>query len=162
MTSAQPEPGERWTICDLGHVHWGANGAAGLLFGHRPKNGEPTYLLARRSRWVDEGGTWGVPGGAIRDGESPETAANREALEEIGDLPPYRIALIDAEDCGGGWRFYMIVADVDHAFPAYCLSETDATGWFPAAALPNLPLHPGLRRWLDEHGSRDQGGLVRV
>jgi len=157
LTSGPAELGERWTICALGHVHWGANGGAGLLFRHGPPTGEPTYLLARRSRWVDEGGTWGVPGGAIRDDESPETAAAREAMEEIGDLPPYRIASIQAQDCGGGWRFYLILADVDQPFPAYCLSETDATGWFPAAALSNLPLHPGLRQWFDEHGPRGRG-----
>ena len=69
--------------------------------------------------------------------------------EEIGHLPSYRLAGIDAQDCGGGWQFYIMVADVDHEFTAYCVNETDETGWFTAAAISNLPLHPGLRRWLE-------------
>jgi len=86
VSAAEPAKGERWTICAADHVHWGANGGAGLLFRYGGGS-EPTYLLARRSRWVDHGLTWGIPGGAIRLGESPETAARREAMEEIGYLP---------------------------------------------------------------------------
>jgi 8-oxo-dGTP diphosphatase len=61
---------DRWTFCGLGHVHWGARGGAGLLLRYVPARGEPVYLLTERSRWVNEGGTWGMPGGAIHDGES--------------------------------------------------------------------------------------------
>lgn len=151
--SGQPRaPGERWTICALDHVHWGANGAAGLLLRHAPAEAEPVYLLARRSRWVDEGGTWGVPGGAIRDHESSECAARREAVEEIGELPPYRVAGVEVQDCCGGWTFHLITADVDQRFDAYCLHETDATGWFTLAAMRDLPLHPGMRQWVEEQG----------
>jgi len=32
-----------------------------------PASGEPVYLLTERSRWVDEGGKWGMPGGAIHN-----------------------------------------------------------------------------------------------
>ena len=149
----RPLPGERWTFCGAGHVHWGANGGAGLLLRHQAGSGEVSYLLAQRSRWVDEGGTWGIPGGAIRDGETPELAAFREALEEIGNVPPYRILTIDEQDCGGGWVFRVIVADVKRRFDAYCLRETDATGWFTAEQIQNLALHPGLRKWFDDHQS---------
>ena len=90
MNQEGPAAGERWTVCPAGHVHWGVNGAAGLLLRHVPPRGEPTYLLCQRSRRVDEGGTWGIPGGAIRDGESAEAAARRETAEEIGYLPDYR------------------------------------------------------------------------
>ena len=150
MTGQQPFPGERWTFCAAGHAHWGANGGAGLLLRHRAGNGEVGYLLTQRSRWVDEGGTWGIPGGAIRDGETPELAAFREAREEIGELPPYRVSTIDEQDCGGGWMFRIIVADVKRRFDAYCMQETDATGWFTPAQITNLPLHPGFRRWFDD------------
>jgi len=150
MGSERPAPGERWTVCGAGHVHWGANGAAGLLLRHAPRDGDPAYLLTQRSRWVDEGATWGIPGGAIRDGESPEVAAERETIEEVGQLPSYRVTRIDAQDCGGGWRFHMISAEVDRRFEAYCGQETDATGWFALDAIGELPLHPGLRRWLEE------------
>lgn len=78
---------ERWTICESGHVHWGANGGAALLLRHLDPEGPPTYLLQQRSRWVDEGGKWGIPGGAIRNGESPELTARRETQEEIGPVP---------------------------------------------------------------------------
>jgi 8-oxo-dGTP diphosphatase len=151
--TARPAPGERWTICALDHVHWGANGGAGLLLRYRSADSEPRYLLALRSRWVDEPATWGIPGGAIRDGESPEDAARRETFEEIGRLPPYRLAAEEVQDCGGGWLFHIFLADVDAMFDAYSVRETDATGWFTSTQMRELPLHPGLRRSLDELGT---------
>jgi len=148
-TPAQPGPGERWTICRFDHVHWGANGGAGLLLRYATTGAEPRYLLALRSRSVDEPATWGIPGGAIRDGESPESAARREAIEEIGQLTPYRVAGVELQDCGGGWRFHIFLPDVDEMFDAYSVLETDATGWFTPQEMRNLPLHSGVRRWLD-------------
>jgi ADP-ribose pyrophosphatase YjhB (NUDIX family) len=99
---------------------------------------------------VDEPATWGIPGGAIRDGETPEDAARRETVEEIGQLPPYRVACEEVQDCGGGWLFRIFLADVDAMFDAYSVRETDATGWFTSLQVRELPLHSGLRRWLDE------------
>jgi len=148
--TARPAPGERWTICALDHVHWGANGGAGLLLRYRPTDSEPRFLLALRSRWVDEPATWGIPGGAIRDGESPEEAARRETVEEIGGLPLYRVAAEEVQDCGGGWVFHIFLADVEAMFDANSVRETDATGWFTPRQMRELPLHPGLRQSLDE------------
>jgi 8-oxo-dGTP diphosphatase len=149
---AQPDAnaGERWATCSLDHVHWGANGGAGLLFRYAPEGAEPRYLLAQRSRWVDEGGTWGIPGGAIRTGESSAAAARREATEEIGEPPGYAVRAVQVQDCGGGWQFAIITADVDDPFEAYCLRETDATGWFTVDEMRALALHPGVRRWLQD------------
>ncbi len=141
---------ERWTICEKDHVHWGAAGGAGLLFRYTPEDGEESYLLQLRSRSVDQGGTWGIPGGAIREGESPEAAARREAEEEIGPLPPYRVMRIDTQECGAGWRFYIVSADVDYPFPAFCVHETDATGWFTRKEMNNLRLHSEFRKWVDK------------
>jgi 8-oxo-dGTP diphosphatase len=137
-----------WTICNRGHVHWGTHGAAGFLFCHVPPDGQPLYLLQQRSRWVDHGGTWGFPGGAIKDRESPEMTARRETQEEIGSLPPYRVTGVQVQDCGGGWKFHIVTADVDRAFDAYCGQETDATGWFTREEMRYLSLHPGVWKWL--------------
>ena len=149
-TAGEPAPGERWTICRLDHVHWGANGGAGLLLRYRPTDGDPRYLLALRSRSVDEPVTWGIPGGAIRDGESPEAAACREIMEETGRLPAYSVVAEEVQDCGGGWRFHLFLADVHEMVDAYSVRETDATGWFTRAEMSGLPLHSGIQRWLDE------------
>lgn len=91
---------------------------------------------------VDEGGTWGIPGGAIRDGESSQTAALREVTEEIGEPPGFAVRAVQVQDCGGDWQFEMITADVDDRFEAYCLRETDATGWFTVDEMRALPLRP--------------------
>ena len=148
-----PGSSDRWTFCSLGHAHWGAHGGAGLLLRHVPRSGEPVYLLAERSRWVDEGGTWGMPGGAIHDGESPEVAAHREANEEVWPVPPYRVTGVEVQDCGGGWKFHIIHADVDEPFTAYTARETDSTGWFTLSEMRmrTLRLHPGFRQWVTEH-----------
>ena len=116
---ALPAGSDRWTFCSEGHIHWGAHAGAGLLLRYVPRQGEPVHLLAERSRWVDEGGTWGIPGGAIHDGESPKEAARREAGEEIWPVPAYRVTGIDVQDCGGGWKFSIVSADVDKPFDAY-------------------------------------------
>ena len=140
---------DRWIFCENGHGHWGSRGGAGILFRYTPKQGESTYLLAQRAQSVDYGGSWGIPGGAIREGESPEVAARREAKEEIGEIPSFRTARVEIQDCGGGWLFHMFIADVDSPFLAYCVTETDATGWFTCHEMQNLALHPELRNWLD-------------
>ncbi len=89
----------------------------------------------------------------MREGESPEKAARREAEEEIGPIPTYQIAGIDVQDCGAGWKFHIITVDVDHMFDAFCVRETDATGWFTWEEMHTLPLHPGFRKWLDDDQS---------
>ncbi len=142
-----------WTVCEKGHVHWGRLGGAGLLFRYSPEQGEPSYLLQQRSKSKDYAGRWGIPGGAIREGETPEAAAKREAKEEVGPLPPYRVTGVQVQDCGGNWQFHIVMAEVDRPFPSYCVQETDATGWFTREDMGRLLLHPGLQRWLDEQES---------
>ena len=68
---------DRWTGCASGHLHWGAQGGAGLLLRCAPERGKVLYLLVQRSRWVDHGGTWGIPGGALHEGETAESGARR-------------------------------------------------------------------------------------
>jgi 8-oxo-dGTP diphosphatase len=105
--------------------------------------GDERFFLEQRSRSVDEGGSWGIPGGAIRAGETPEVAARREMKEEVGSVPPYRKTSIATQDCGGGWQFYVVSGDVDEMFIGYSVHETDATGWFTRSEMQSLPLHPG-------------------
>jgi 8-oxo-dGTP diphosphatase len=152
MNTEGDMPFDRWATCEKRHIHWGAYGGAGLLLRYMPNDGDPTYLLEQRSRWVDNGGTWGIPGGASKQGESPEETARREAEEEIGPLPSLRVTSTEVQDCGGGWKFHVVSADVDSEFLAYCVRETDATGWFTIAEMWKLCLHPGFRTWVDEHG----------
>jgi 8-oxo-dGTP diphosphatase len=109
------------------------------------------YLLAERSRWVDEGGTWGIPGGAIRAGESAEAAAHRIAAEQIWPVPAYRVTGIEEQDCGGAWKFHIVRADVEEIFTAYAARDIDATGWFTLGEMRTLRrLHPLFRLWVEE------------
>jgi hypothetical protein len=96
--------------------------------------------------------------GTVRHRRRPPDARR---IEEVGQLPAYRIVDDKEQDCGGGWRFHILLADVDGLFDAYTQHETDATGWFTRAQMRELSLHPGMGRWLDEfEGTR--AGLARV
>jgi 8-oxo-dGTP pyrophosphatase MutT (NUDIX family) len=145
------ERAERWTVCAAGHRHWGARGGAGLLLRYVPAGGLPMFLLAQRSHSVDEPGCWGLPGGACGDGETPEATAVRELREELVTVADYRVAEVDAQDCGGGWVFWVIVADVDRRVEVFCGEETDTAGWFTREQMLDLRLHRALRLWLERH-----------
>jgi 8-oxo-dGTP diphosphatase len=149
-TAAYDDGGDtdRYVTCDQGHDHWGAAGAAGLLVRHRGDDGAYSYLLQHRSPYVQHGGTWSTPGGALAHGESPEQGARREAEEEFGPLPSGLTHHHTFSDNHGGWAYHTVVMDSPHRFEPAGGDvgdwETQGHGWFTPAEMKGLQLHPGF------------------
>lgn len=132
--------------------YFGAQGA-GCLFLARSTG---RLLLALRSRYVLQPGTWGTIGGAIDPNESPEVAARREAAEEAGvgggiELIPIYV-FRDKK-----FRYSNFLAVVDEEFEAHDLErqgfrETDRFQWFDFGAWPS-PLHFGIKAILSDQAS---------
>lgn len=93
--------------------------------------GEPgaeRVLLLRRT----DGGEWSTPGGRIEDGETALEAAEREAAEELGSLPQYRIdpePFARTQRDGVDYRTY--AARVAEEFAPTLNGEHDAFRWLP-------------------------------
>jgi 2'-5' RNA ligase/ADP-ribose pyrophosphatase YjhB (NUDIX family) len=134
---------DRYVTCDQGHEHWGAAGASGLLVRH-----EGRYLLQHRSPYVQHGGTWSTPGGALARGESPEEGARREAEEKFGPLPDDMTHHHTFTDDHGGWAYHTVVMDSPHRFDPEGSGEgdweTQGHGWFTPQEMKGLQLHPGF------------------
>jgi len=122
---------------------WGNRGAGILLVAQDTGK----LLLVLRSGYVNEPGTWGVPGGKIDDeDESPSVAANREAEEELGYSGP--IDLVPAHVFKSGkFRFYNFIGVVPNEFKPTLDWENDDVGWFSINDLPS-PLHFGIQSLL--------------
>jgi 8-oxo-dGTP diphosphatase len=131
-------PEDAWVDGPLGR-YWGTFGAAGLLLAH-PDAG---VLLQLRAVWSHLGGTWGLPGGARKAGESAEAAAIREADEEAG-VPPELVTVLDTSVLDlGYWSYTTVVADAAERFPPVVSDpESIALRWVPVDAVGDLPLHP--------------------
>jgi 8-oxo-dGTP pyrophosphatase MutT (NUDIX family) len=145
---------ERFVRCERGCRHWGAHGAAGLLYrapGQPGLEDGARYLLVLRHPMSHQGGTWGVPGGALMQGESPLSGALREAAEEIGVLPDDVLAapVVPAHahvDDHGRWSYTTLVVDVPRTFEPPGLNwESADWEWVTAAGARDMPLHPALR-----------------
>lgn len=135
---------ENWTRCDQGHVHWGTEGAAGLLLRHTDEHGQKRYLLQRRAPWVDHGNTWSTPGGALNHGESPEEGALREGHEEMGHFESTHSHTIT--DDHGGWAYHTVVHDVPEQFHPHGDDGYEHAGhrWATKDEMEGMPLHPGF------------------
>ncbi|MBD8078072.1 NUDIX domain-containing protein [Cellulosimicrobium arenosum] len=105
------QPGDGWVECDCGRRHWGLHGAAGLLLGRVDAHGVVRdVVLQHRAPWSDQGGTWGVPGGAVAPDESAQVGALREAREEAG-IAPDDVRVVGQRVLDHGpWRYTTIVA----------------------------------------------------
>jgi 8-oxo-dGTP pyrophosphatase MutT (NUDIX family) len=148
---------EHWVECDQGHEHWGPHGAAGMLIRHHdPDDGETRYLLQRRAPWVDHGGTWGIPGGAMEHDEEPMEAAHRESEEEMGDLPHDLKHHKTHTDDHGGWAYHTVVMDSPHQFDPEGGEDDESRGhgWFTREEMERMSLHPGFAHTLHKVAMR--------
>lgn len=119
---------------------WGTRGA-GVLIAARSTG---RVLLLRRAAEVNEGGTWGTPGGKIDEGESARTAAIRELEEEAGWDGPVTVLkepiFVFREP---GFEFCTYFGFIEDEFVPKLNWESDDAGWFSLSRLPT-PLHFGV------------------
>ncbi|MDQ6754566.1 MAG: NUDIX hydrolase [Actinomycetota bacterium] len=133
-------PGDAWVGGDRGRF-WGRFGAAGVLV-HDVGRG---ILLQHRATWSDQGGTWGLPGGALHQGEDAVTGALREAQEEAA-VPAERIRVLFTSVFDVGyWSYTTVGARVIRPFePRITDPESIELQWVPADEVAAKPLHPGF------------------
>jgi len=142
-TARRPHgPEDMWVEGPDGR-YWGRYGAAGLLVAH-PAVG---VLLQLRIGWSHFGGTWGLPGGARKAGETAEQAAIREADEEAG-VPPGAVRVLGTEVFDiGYWSYTTVLARASHVFePIRGDAESADLRWVAFDEVARLRLHPGVER----------------
>ncbi|MFM6968129.1 MAG: NUDIX domain-containing protein [Microbacteriaceae bacterium] len=134
------DPGDQWVYGPNGEKVWGAFGAAGVLVWNRE---DDTVLLQLRAEWSHHGGTWGIPGGAIRKGESARDGALREAHEEAG-VPEDLLEAIDEFVIDlGFWSYTTVIARTrEHFEPVENDHESIDLQWVKRAEVEDLELHP--------------------
>ena len=134
-------PGDAWVVAPTGEKYWGRFGAAGLL-AVDPNRG---VLLQHRVAWSHFGGTWGLPGGALHEGESAIVGALREAQEEAGVPDGAARARFTSVLDLGVWSYTTVIADVHEPFePVISDPESVALEWVPIDEVADRPLHPGF------------------
>lgn len=99
-----------WHEGSDGQRRWGRHGAAGVLFRYASPGSPDRFYLAKRGVSTHQGGTWGIPGGALKDGENPEDAARREAFEEVGYGGPWRAESVFQDSPASNWSYWTYLA----------------------------------------------------
>lgn len=144
------QPGDGWVHCDCGRRHWGHNGAAGVLLARRDaETGRVTHVVMQhRALWSAEGGTWGIPGGAISDGESAIEGALRESFEEA-NITSGDIEVVGAyREDHGNWCYTTVFAfeKPGHSVnPCAHDDESMEIKWVPIDDVPKLKLLTAMR-----------------
>lgn len=110
---------------------------AGILF----RAPGPRYLLVKRS----DTGEWEQPGGHLDGKESPEEAAARECVEEIGGCPEGVRWIGRTTVNPGGGDYTCFLQDVPAPFEPKLNDEHAEWQWVTPDALPD-PTHPEVAR----------------
>ena len=139
---------------------WGKFGAAGLFLVAGDQ-----VLLQHRATWTNNGGTWGIPGGARDKLESPEQAALRETEEETG-ISPADVevlgSLVTAGPFEEGWTYTTVLARTvsGQRLATTANEESAELRWVPFNQMEELELLapfrealPRLLKYWEENGS---------
>jgi 8-oxo-dGTP diphosphatase len=133
--------GDAWVYGPDGQKFWGRFGAAGLLVWHETLG----ILLQHRAGWSHFGGTWGIPGGAINEGESAQDAALREAHEEAGVPAELMTVIFTSVVDLDFWSYTTVVVQATESFePVMGDEESQELRWVAVDAVELLSLHPGF------------------
>jgi 8-oxo-dGTP pyrophosphatase MutT (NUDIX family) len=133
----------KYTICtDPSGKYWGNSGAGALFYA----TDTGRYLLAFRSEYVNEPNTWGVWGGKLDKGETPEQAVHREITEETGYHGQYKLKPIFVFQ-DHDFKYHNFIAEVPEEFKPKLCWETEKFGWFALDDFPQ-PLHFGVKKLL--------------
>lgn len=139
---------------------WGKFGAAGLFLVAGDQ-----VLLQHRATWTNNGGTWGIPGGARDKPESSEQAALRETEEETG-ISPADVevlgSLVTAGPFEEGWTYTTVLARTvsGQRLATTANEESAELRWVPLNQIEELELLapfrealPRLLKYWEENGS---------
>lgn len=150
--------GDGWVFGPGDRKYWGVFGAAGLL----AVDDDSGVLLQHRVAWSHFGDTWGLPGGARREGESAVDAAFREAREEA-EVPRDAVDVVFSSVFDlGFWSYTTVAGHVIRPFEARVADvESVALRWVPLDDVDRLPLHPGFASsWPSLHERLRRSGFA--
>ena len=103
--------------------------------------------MQHRAEWVQNGGTWGIPGGACDSHESSLEGALREAHEEVG-ICAEEISVIRIErEAHGDWFYDTVIANrLDNCYPFAANDESQELQWINREDVAQMNLHPSFAR----------------
>jgi 8-oxo-dGTP pyrophosphatase MutT (NUDIX family) len=131
---------------------WGKAAAGGLFLARDTGR----FLVGKRSKEVNEPGTWGTFGGAIDEGEDPKSAAKREMVEETRYVGEADIFPLYVFRHASGFRYHNYLMVVDKEFTPKLDWENSGYRWCAFGKWPQ-PLHYGLKKLLEEDGAKLKG-----
>jgi len=110
----------------------------------RGRAGDRDVLLVKRAE-DPFAGTWALPGGFVDEGETLESAARRELLEETGLEPSGQMEQVGAYGDPGrdprGWTVTVVFSATigyDETGAVTAGSDAAEAAWHPVNALPRL------------------------
>ena len=127
--------------------------SAGVFLRHG-ESGDFLFHLRDDKPEIADPGMWSLIGGSIDDGESPEQAAKREVLEEIGiRIERLRyLETIDAVDIVEGsrhpLRIALFLAEIDFEASDIELVEGQEVRFFSLDAIMERDLKPEFKRFI--------------